>query len=245
MSSILLKSTSLARLIRRELLNLDGVSKVQPCRRFQLLFSVGEPADRVYYLDSGLVKIFNQGQDGRQIILTLVYPGEVFGEHSLLANARRTTSAEVMESGSIYCIPKAVFQQFAESHAEVWLLLSELLLTHQKFLLEKIEMITMRSVEERILFYLNQLAESFGIPEEDGSGTLIRMSQSELAGLIGATRETTSSTLNQLSRRNLIALKRRQIVLLNRPESLAASVVDVTEAPVAAVPAAIATVTEG
>jgi CRP/FNR family transcriptional regulator len=168
------------------------------------------------------VKIFKQSEDGRQIILSLVYPGEVFGEHSLLANMRRSTSAEVMETGSIYCIPKAVFHKFSDEHPEVWSLLSELLLAHQKLLLEKIEMITMRSVEERILFYLSQLAEACGLPDENGA-TLIRLSQSELAGLIGATRETTSSTLNQLARRNLIVLKRRQILLLQREQAAAAA----------------------
>lgn len=215
-----MKSTALARVIRRELLPLDGVSKIAPCRRFLVMYADGDPADQLFYLESGVIKILREGEDSKQIILSIVLPGEIFGEAGLLPGARRNGSAEVMEEGVIHAIPRQVFIDFAADKPEVWSLLSEALLNRQRALLDKIEMLTMRSVEERILFYLRELSQAFGVPEPDGSGHLIRMSQSELAGLVGATRETTSSTLNVLARRGVIQLRRRQIVLLAQRESL-------------------------
>src|SRR5438552_975859 len=141
MSSSSLKSTALARAIRRELLALDDVSRVAPCARFARLYIAGDPADKLYYLESGVVKIVKEGEDSRQIILSLVFPGEIFGEQGLLAGAKRSTTAEMMEAGIVHIIPRPVFVRCADERSELWSMLSEVLLTRQHSLLEKIEML--------------------------------------------------------------------------------------------------------
>jgi CRP/FNR family transcriptional regulator, cyclic AMP receptor protein len=210
------RPTALARVIRRELLHAEGVTKLPLCRRFHVVYSVGEPSDRIFYLESGLVKIFVEGADQRQIIFSLVHPGELFGEQTLLSNVRRVNSAEVIETATMYVIPKAVFQQFVEKHPEVWQHMTELLLARQRILHEKIELLTLRSVQERLVYFLDYLADVCGHEDPEGGGILVHLSQNELAGLVGATRETTSSTLNLLARAKRIELRRRQI-LLRRP----------------------------
>ena len=77
---------------------------------------------------------------------------------------------------------------------------------------KKIELLCMQDVEYRILHYMAELAAAFGSRLETHEYA-IPLSQGELASLIGATRETTSTTLNSLARRGLIRLGRRQLIL--------------------------------
>jgi CRP/FNR family cyclic AMP-dependent transcriptional regulator len=205
-------STAIAAIVRPELLHLDGVIKFAPNRRFTTLYSEGSPADSILFLDSGLVKICKRGEEGKEIILQLVSSGELFGEQALGMENTRSAAAEVLQEGTIYIIPKDLFLRFCDSRADMWRHVAQLLAQRKRDLEKKIELLCMKDVEYRILHYMAELAASFG-SRIDGREYSIPLSQGELASLIGATRETTSTTLNTLQRRGLLRLGRRQLIL--------------------------------
>jgi CRP/FNR family transcriptional regulator, cyclic AMP receptor protein len=205
-------SSSIAAIVRAELLHLDGVIKFAPNRRFTTLYSEGSPADSVLFLESGLVKLCKRGEEGKEIILQVVAPGELFGEQALGMEHTRATAAEVLQEGTIYVIPKEVFMRFCDGRPDMWRHVAQLLVQRKRELEKKIELLCMQDVEYRILHYMAELAGVFGA-KLDGHEYAIPLSQGELASLIGATRETTSTTLNLLARRGLIRLGRRQLVL--------------------------------
>jgi CRP-like cAMP-binding protein len=196
--------------------HLEGVSRFAPSRRFASLFSDSSPSDSLYFLDSGLVKLFKRGEDGKEIILRIVAPGELFGEQALPGEEARDVrhvSAEVLQEGVIYVIPRAVFLSCCDGHSHLWRLVSETLTVRQRDLEKKIELLCLRDVEYRILYYLGELAALVGSRNDGLQEYSIPLSQSELASLIGATRETTSTTLNSLARRGLVRLGRRLLVV--------------------------------
>jgi CRP/FNR family transcriptional regulator, cyclic AMP receptor protein len=209
-------TTALATILRNEVVHLEGVSRFAPSRRFASLFSDSSPSDSLYFLDSGLVKLFKRGDDGKEIILRIVAPGELFGEQALPgeeAREVRNVSAEVLHEGVIYVIPRAVFLAWSETRPQVWRLLSEILAGRQRELEKKVEVLCLHDVEYRILYYLGELATLLGSRSDGVQECSIPLSQSELASLIGATRETTSTTLNSLARRGLVRLGRRMLVI--------------------------------
>src|SRR5205809_2107106 len=104
-----LPSTSIAAIVRAELLHQEGVIKFAPNRRFTTLYSEGSPADSVLFLESGLVKLCKRGDEGKEIILQVVSSGELFGEQALGMEQTRSAAAEVLQEGAIYVIPKDVF----------------------------------------------------------------------------------------------------------------------------------------
>src|SRR5579885_557469 len=108
--------SALTNLCRNELIHQEAVSRYAPARRFASLFTEASPSDARYFLDSGLVKIFKRGEDGKEIILRVVAPGELFGEQALVAEDGRKLSAEILQEGVIYVIPKSVFNAFCDSH---------------------------------------------------------------------------------------------------------------------------------
>jgi len=204
--------TSIAALVRSELINLEGVTKFSPNRRFAIIYSEGSPADTLFFVESGLVKIYKRGEDNKEIILEIVSGSELFGDEALGTQQTRASSAEVLQEGIIYVIPRPVFLRLCEQHGELWRELSGLLLERNRQLEKKIELLCLHDVEYRILYYMAELAKTFGA-KGSGSEFSIPLSQGELASLIGATRETTSTTLNSLARRGVIRLGRRQLIV--------------------------------
>jgi len=206
------QSNSIAAVVRSELINLDGVTKFSPNRRFATVYSEGSALDSLFFLDSGLVKIYKRGDDNKEIILQIVAAGELFGEQALGSEPSRSISAEVLQEGVIYVIPKDVFLRACDNHPELWREMAGLLTVRKRQLEKKIELLCLRDVEYRILYYMADLARMFGA-KANGAEYSIPLSQGELASLIGATRETTSTTLNHLARRGVIKLGRRQLIV--------------------------------
>jgi CRP/FNR family transcriptional regulator, cyclic AMP receptor protein len=207
-----LNSTALASLVRTELVPLDGVTKFSPNRRFATVYSEGSPADTIYFLDAGLVKVHKRGNEGKEIILQILWSGMLFGEQALTGEGTREVSAEILQEGAIYVIPRELFQHFCDGKPNLWRMISEMIIGRKKDLEKKIELLCLRDVEYRILYYMAELAETFGM-KMDGQEYSIPLSQGELASMVGATRETTSTTLNALARRGLLRLGRRQLIL--------------------------------
>jgi len=206
-----LRLNALANAIREELLPLDGVKKLILNRRAAAVFSVGTPANHVFFLDAGLVKIERVTDGNKEILLSVVAPGEIFGEQALTGEGAFNASAKVLESGIAYSIPTDSFQRFCDRRPEVWRLLMQHLLLRKDELERKIEHLCHSDVKERLVYYLDELARLN--PGHDPSGSVIHISQNELASLVGATRETTSTTLNALARQGLIGLGHRLVMI--------------------------------
>ncbi len=207
------QSSSIATVVRSELINLDGVAKFSPNRRFATVYSEGSPLDSLFFLESGLVKIHKRGDDNKEIILQIITAGELFGEQALGGEASRSIAAEVLQEGVIYVIPRDLFLRVCEQRPELWREISGMLTARKRQLEKKIELLCLRDVEYRILYYMADLARMFGAKANNGAEYSIPLSQGELASLIGATRETTSTTLNALARRGVIRLGRRQLIV--------------------------------
>jgi CRP-like cAMP-binding protein len=216
------QSSSLAAAVRSDLIGQDGVTKFSPNRRFATVYSEGSPADIIFFIESGLVKIYKRGADNKEIILQIVGAGEVFGEQALGSEPSRTIAAEVLQEGVIYVIPRDIFLRVCEKRPDLWREISCVLTARKRQLEKKIELLCLHDVEYRILYYMAELARTFGV-KSNGSEYAIPLSQGELASLIGATRETTSTTLNTLARRGLIRLGRRQLIVPSVDGVLAAA----------------------
>lgn len=206
-----MRVSALATAIREELLSAEGVRKLVLSRRASAIYSTGTPANHVYFLDSGLVKIERTGEGNREILLSVVAAGEIFGEQALTGDGVFSASARVLESGIAYSIPTDVFQRLCERRPDVWRLVVHHCISRKEDLERKIEHLCHSDVRERLIYYLQDLAKL--TPTHDPSGSVIHISQNELASLVGATRETTSTTLNALARQGLINLGHRLVMI--------------------------------
>jgi CRP-like cAMP-binding protein len=198
---------------RSVLLSIPEVSRVASLRRAAPLFSQGQVADTAYFIEDGLVKLTRTSAAGGRIIVSICGPGHVVGEEVLSEDAHTYhTEAEVLSPATLYRIPREALKRLIASNSEFALAVISHLLEHKLDLAEKVELLCLHDVEYRILHYLAELSKLVK-PLENGEGYPLPITQLELADLIGATRETTSTTLNQLERRGLLKLSRRLLTI--------------------------------
>lgn len=205
--------TPLASTVRSALLPVSDVSRMNSVRRGTILFSQGDAPDAMYLIEEGLVKLTRTNDTGGRIIFAIIGPGQLVGEEILRAEPSPYQSeAEVLTTATVVRIPGEAMNRAIASDPELAQALVGYLLDRKMVLAKKVELLCLHDVEYRILYYLAELS-ALVKPSDDGEGHQIPITQLELADLIGATRETTSTTLNQLERRGLVKLSRRLLTV--------------------------------
>ena len=171
-----------------------------------------EHEDAIYFVESGYIKSIRTGRDGRQVIVGIAGPGELLCTHPS-AGTNQGASIEVLQDAIVYRIPQLTFLSYCEKYPQLWKLLWESSLNRQAKLEDKISMLCLEDVAYRLLYYLGELAQVFRLQPNPDEEYSIPISQSELASYVGATRETTSTTLNVLARQGLLRLERRLVIV--------------------------------
>ncbi len=197
---------------------MPGVSTLASLERCAIIYAQSQPADTVYLVEKGLVKLTRSNGSGGRIILSICGPGQLIGEEALGGDGSYYAEAMAITPASLLRIPRQALLDALSGDGEIGRELVSYLLTRKRELAEKVELLCLHDVEYRILHYLAQLSTLL-TPVANGSGFQIPITQLELADLIGATRETTSTTLNQLERRGLLKLSRR-LLTVPSPENL-------------------------
>ena len=171
-----------------------------------------QAADALFFIDEGLVKLTRTNGAGDKIILGICGPGDLIGEEAMtLEGSKYQADAEVLASATLYRIPREPLKRVLGQNGELSSAIIDFLLHRRQLLAQKVELLCLHDVEYRILHYLGDLAELIGPNTNDEYH--LPITQAELADLIGATRETTSTTLNQLERRGLVKLSRRLLTI--------------------------------
>lgn len=205
--------STLTHVLKAHLLALPDVSRLSSLRRFTSIFTQGQSADALYFIEEGLVKLTRTNDLGDRIILSISGPGDLVGEEVMSADSSQyQADAEVLTSATLYRIPRETLQRVLTQNGELASSVIDFLLGRRKMLAQKVELLCLHDVEYRILFYLADLATLVG-PSPEDEGYQLPITQAELADLIGATRETTSTTLNQLERKGLVKLSRRLLTI--------------------------------
>jgi CRP-like cAMP-binding protein len=204
---------SLAFVVRSILLPLPEVGRLTSLRRATSLYSQGQTADSLYFIEDGLVKLSRTNPSGNRLILSICGPGHLIGLETLSQEVQPYYGeAEVLSTLNAYRIPHQTAVQALSSNSELSSAVITYLVNRDHVLSDKVELLCLHDVEYRILNYLAELSNLVK-PSSDEDGYQLPITQLELADLIGATRETTSTTLNQLERRGLVKLSRRLLTI--------------------------------
>ena len=188
-------------------------SRLPVMQRCTSLFEQSQSANAVFLIEEGLVKLTRTNASGSRIILAICGPGQLVGEEAL-AEEEQTyhTEAQTITAVTAHRIPRSSASNALHTNKEISSAIITHLLDRKQEMAEKVELLCVHDVEYRILHYLAQLSSLLsGVA--NGDGYQIPITQLELADLIGATRETTSTTLNQLERRGLVKLSRRLLTV--------------------------------
>ena len=181
------------------------------------LFLEGEIADRVFLVESGWVTLRTTGPEGDEMILALRGPGEVVGEMSALDGAPRSATAIAVDDIEATVVAASVLSALVERDAAI---AADLLRVMARRLREagsdRFEFMALDALA-RVARRLLDLADRFGVPDDDGGTRLdLPLSQEELASWIGASREATVKALRTLREIGAITTGRRVVTIVDR-----------------------------
>lgn len=188
-------------------------------RRGKVILQPNELQEMIYLIKEGRVKLSRYSPDGREQILTLLKPGDVFGEFALVEKAE-PVHVEAFEDTLICALNRSDFLMLVGRQPEVMLAVVKVLAERLRVAEEEIADLVFRDVPGRLASLLLRLAEAYGQKDDDSRLRLtLRLTHQEIASMIGATRETVTSTLSRFRDAGLIVTEHRSIVIKN-PQGL-------------------------
>jgi CRP/FNR family transcriptional regulator, cyclic AMP receptor protein len=197
------------------------LSRVERLARGAVLFHKGEEGDALYGVITGAVRIYVASSDGRELTLALMEPGDVFGEIALLDGLPRTADAAAVTAATLLAIPRAPFIAWVEHEPRMMRHVIEMLCERLRQVNEDLSDVIFLDLRARLAKKLLALAVAHGQSAEDGVRIELRLSQTDLAFMLGVTREAVNKQLHVLIREGLLRLDHGHVVLLDRPRLLA------------------------
>ena len=196
--------------------SLDGVSN-EIVDRSKTIFFPGDPAERVYLIRRGAVRLSRVYETGEEITVALLRENSLFGVLSLLTGNRsdRFYHAIAFTRVELIAAPATSVRNAIEQDASVGLLLLQGLSSRVLQTETMIETLTHRDMSSRLASFLLVLCRDFGVPGEKGVTIDLRLSHQAIAEAIGSTRVTITRLLGELKSSSLLAIDRKKITIFD------------------------------
>ena len=156
----------------------------------------GELGQALFIIKSGSLKAYLNDDEGKEVVLSTLGPGEYFGELALIDHAARSASIAALEPSELVQVPKEAFQELLRQHPEVVHMVLRNLVGQVRRLSDNIRTLALLDVFGRIVRLLTSLGT------EDAQGRLIitpKLTQREIANRVGSSREMVSRILKDLA----------------------------------------------
>ena len=175
--------------------------------------SQDEPGESMFVIMSGRVKVVIFGENGREVTLSILRPGDSFGEMSLFDGESRSANCIAIEPTTLLVLGREDLLRHLSNHPRTALNLLGEMARRLRRADESIAQLALCDVNERLIYRLVNLAKEEGTESPEGVLVRRRPTQQELANMIGSCRETISRAFNQLARDGLIIPRGRALVV--------------------------------
>ena len=199
---------------QQELEALSDVTFTRTFSKDNVIILAEDEGDTLFILKNGQVKVSIVSEEGREVILSLLGPGAVFGELSLLDGKPRSANVVATEETDLLMLRRADFLQLIYKTPQIATALLAELATRMRKTDRQIEGLALLDVTSRISDTLLQLATEQGAETADGVTIESRPTHQELANMSGTTRETVSRVLKRLEGQGYINRNGRKITIL-------------------------------
>ncbi len=178
-----------------------------------VVFFENEEGDFFFMILEGRIKVTILGDDGREIILSVLGPGDFFGEMALLDNEPRSATAIAVEDSELLSLNRTDFQGVIADNRSIMGALIKILTTRLRRANHQISTLALLDVYGRVARVILDMAREEGRRLKDGRIAFRRPTHQEIANRIGTTRETVTRMLKDLERQALVRIEGREIVL--------------------------------
>jgi len=193
---------------------LDSVRDIiieKECGKGEIIFSEGDDGIGFYMVSKGLVKIYKVSFEGKEHILHIFGPGEVFGEVPVFTGKVYPANAEAIQKSQLLFLPRKTFIGLVTKNPSISLNMLAVLSMRLRQFSVQIESLSLKEVPGRLASYLILLSEE----QKNATSVTLNISKGQLASLLGTIPETMSRILTKMSSMNLIEVNGRDIKLLD------------------------------
>lgn len=185
------------------------------------VFFPADPRKYIFFLKKGLVKISRYSDDGRELILDIIGPGEVFGQLTMGVDGPESTaeSAVALEEVLLCNIYRGDFDRILEKYPRLNYQLTRLVGSRLRKIEQRVADLVFKDVRQRIISFLLDFAIQFGTIHHGVITLRPALSHLDIGNLTGSSRQTVNATLNSLRDAGYIRFNRREIVLV-KPDLL-------------------------
>lgn len=197
---------------------LRQVAKIAMERRYRkgmVIFVEGEPGEAVFFVKSGKVKLSKPAADGREQILALLQPGEIFAEVVLFDEGPYPATAEAIEDTVVGMIRNKDMEKLVRNNPEISLKMLKVMNQKLRHAQTLIRDLALKDTSGRLAGMLLKLAAEYGQRTEDGIRISLPLTRQEIANLIGTSRETVTRLLSEFQRARVLEINRQEIVILD------------------------------
>lgn len=197
-----------------DLAKLAGHLRQRQFRKNTILFHKDQPGDTLYIVETGHIRVFLPTATGEELTVDIAGPGDVVGELALLDGRPRSASAQTLEDTTVQILSREDFQQHLTTAPRLAASLLALLSSRLRQITEYAESLAFLDIHGRVAWALLQLAGKHGV-DHQGVEIDFDMTQTELASMVGATRERVNRALASFRAQGLVEMRGRKIALLD------------------------------
>jgi CRP/FNR family cyclic AMP-dependent transcriptional regulator len=204
--------------------DLDLIAQRVRQRRYrpgEAIFHRDDPGVALYIIVAGKVKVHNETPDGGDVMLTILSNGDFFGEMSLLDGEERSADVSTLEPTEVLVLTQADLHDCIRQAPQIAINLLATLAGRLRRTNETIQALSSLDVHGRVAKQLLLLSRQHGVQTPEGVQIGIRLTQTDLAGLVGASRESVNKVLGYFRRRGYLTLDDQHRITLLKPDELA------------------------
>ncbi len=186
----------------------------------EMVFQQGDPGEALYLIESGQVRIFVAGDEGQESSVNLFGPGDVFGELAVIDDLPRSASVTAMDMTVVHRLTRAAFRDHMRRAPQLALNFMRALSVRLRYSTQQMGNLALLDVPSRLARKLIELAETHGVSDPQGTRLNLTLTQSDLASLIGTTRESINKALGTFKRRGFIHAPPQGPIIITDLEAL-------------------------
>lgn len=204
----------------REILTLEerkkvaGTAVMQHVPRKEVLYFPSDSSESVYILKEGKVKIYRQSSDGKEVILNIIRPGELFGELGIAGQHEREETAEVLEDAVVCMISLEDMRMLMQCMPSLNTEILKRLGTRVKKVQNRLESLICKNAEQRIRSLIKEIAQEYGrtiAGDPNQVEVKLGLTHADIAKLTATCRQSVSTLLSDLEKQGLIRYDRKRI----------------------------------
>jgi CRP-like cAMP-binding protein len=187
---------------------------IKSYKKNSIILSEEDSGNSMFFIVDGKVKVL-RSDDEKEIIISLLGPGEFFGEMAILDGMGRSATVSAVEDSNLFILQRNEFLDLLNSHPEVSISLLKELSIRLRNATNKIKALSLKDAEGKVALVLLQIADDIGKIKQGIVEIDNLPYQQELANMAGTSRETISRTLHSFAKKGMIEIEGSKIKILN------------------------------